>query len=150
MAHYQLFPIFFLVVALYALARGGAPERWSVLVFLMGGGLTLLVVSPLPVRFRHVEVGIALVDLAMLAAFVVLARYAERVWPQWMTAMQIVAVLSHVPILLAPDVVPNAYIALQGLWSWPMLAVLAIGTHCHRRRLRSRGVDPSWRNSSRR
>lgn len=144
--------ILFLVLWLgscgYALVRGGAPERIGAAIFLAAALLSAVVQSPAGVHFHAVEIGVLLVDLGVFAGFFGLALLAERFWPIWMSAMQAVAVLSHLAIALNPKVIPWGYWNAATLWSYPMLLLLVFATAQHRRRLARSGADPSWRRSS--
>jgi hypothetical protein len=145
--HNYLYAILFLFGIVYAAVRGGAPERVGAAIIFIGNILTILVVSPWQTQFDSVEVGVAVVDGLMLIAFVVLMMKANRVWPIWMTSVHGLGFLSHIPILLGPLVLPQAYVILQGMWGWPMMALLIGGTRAHRLRIRRNGTDISWRSS---
>ncbi|MEO9499241.1 MAG: hypothetical protein ABJD75_03590 [Parasphingorhabdus sp.] len=142
----QLFYVLFLAICASALVWGGKPEKAAVLILVPGFLLSMLAVSPLSQRFANVELGLFLVDSAMLTAFVILALNAERYWPLWMSAMQAIQVISHLPIIFIPELLPQAYGAVIGIWSYPMLALLGIGTWRHRQRLKKFGADKSWSN----
>ena len=145
--HNYAYAILFLFGIVYACVRGGAPERVGAAIIFIGNVLTILVASPWHTHFDRVEVGMALVDGLMLIAFVPLMVKANRVWPIWMTSVHGLGFLSHIPILLNPLVVPQAYMILQGVWGWPMMALLIGGTRHHRLRIRRNGTDISWRSS---
>lgn len=146
--HTEIFTALFLAATIYAVLRGGAPERLGLLVFWLGSLTSIALVSPLGKRWAHVEYGLLASDLAMLCAFAALTYKARRHWPLWMTSMQAIEVLCHVPILLAPDVNRPAYMSLQALWAYPMVVLLIIGVRRHRLRLKRSGSDGSWRRSS--
>ena len=110
--------------------------------------MTIITASPSDNRFMHPELGILIVDLVMLSAFVVLAISAERYWTLWICAMQVVQVLSHIPKMIIPELLPQAYFVIAAFWAYPMLLTLAIGTYRHRQRLRQFGVDKSWSDFS--
>jgi hypothetical protein len=145
--HTYLYAILFLFGIVYAAVRGGAPERIGAAIIFIGNLLTIFVVSPWKTQFDSVEVGVALVDGLVLIAFVVLMMKANRVWPIWMTSVQGLGFLSHIPILLGPLVLPQAYVILQGAGGWPIMALLIGGTRAHRLRIRRNGTDISWRSS---
>lgn len=147
MTRMQFFLILFFTINAYAAIWGGKPERIAAAIFVPGFLFTTLVASPLAQRFGNVEVGVLLVDLAMLIAFVTMALYAERFWPLWMSAMQVIQVISHLPIIFIPELLPLAYGAVVVIWSYPMLLLLAIATYRHQQRLRKFGVDRSWSSS---
>ncbi len=62
--------------------------------------------------------------------------------------MQVIQVLSHIPMMLIPDLLPQAYYVIAAFWVYPMLIVLTIGTYRHQQRLRRFGVDRSWSDYS--
>jgi hypothetical protein len=128
----------------YALARGGSPERIGAGILIAGTMLSGLVASSARPGFLVMEAGILLVDTAMLVAFLVLALRSRRYWPLWMTALFAVQAAGHLAKLANPAMMPWAYAVAQGIWSYPIIAVLVIGTRRHQRRLASQGADASW------
>jgi len=50
------------------------------MIFIIGFVMSVIMASPSDNRFTHPEIGILIVDLAMLAAFLMLALNAERYW----------------------------------------------------------------------
>jgi hypothetical protein len=89
-----------------------------------------------------------LVDTAMLVTIVALALYADRFWPLWLAAFQVIQVVAHVPELLIPQLLPTAYGLIISVWAYPMLVILAIGTWRHRQRIKLFGKDASWSSFS--
>jgi hypothetical protein len=148
MSRLILFLVIWLGCCVYALARGGAPERIGATIFLAAALLSLALSEPEGSRFDSVELGVLLVDLSVLAGFLMLALKANRFWPIWMSAMQGVQVLSHFAIAVNATIIPWAYWNAQTLWSYPMLVLLAAATARHQARLGTLGVDPSWRRFS--
>jgi len=57
-------------------------------------------------------------------------------------------VLGHLARWAGPDAIPWAYAVVLTIWSYPILAIIAIGTFNHQRRLKRLGTDPSWSSSS--
>ncbi|WP_373491733.1 hypothetical protein [Parasphingorhabdus sp.] len=148
MTRIDFFLTFLMIVCLYSAIRGGQPERRAVIILVVGIVLTILAPAPSIERFTHPEVGILIVDLAMLSAFVMLALYAERYWTLWICSMQVIQVLSHIPIMLIPELLPQAYYITAAIWAYPMLIVLTVGTYRHQQRLQQYGVDRSWSDFS--
>jgi len=137
-----------LAICFYAAIKGGQPERRAVMIFILGIILTIIAASSSEQRFAQPEVGILVTDLAMLSAFVVLALKAERYWTLWICSMQIIQVLSHIPKIIIPELLPQAYFVIAAIWAYPMLIVLAIGTYRHQQRLQRYGADRSWSDFS--
>ncbi|MGB5723935.1 MAG: hypothetical protein WBM39_05925 [Parasphingorhabdus sp.] len=117
-------------------------------IFIAGFVMTIIATAPSDETYMHPEVGVLMVDSVMLSAFLALALRAERYWTLWICAMQVIQVLSHIPKMIIPELLPQAYYVIVAFWAYPMLLVLAIGTYRHRRRLRQFGVDRSWSNFS--
>lgn len=141
-------PVYFALLtlcSLYAWIRGGWPERIGAVIMLMGSLLTLAVVSPLGERYRSVEVGVLAVDLVGTTCFILLALRANRFWPIWAAAFLGLHVIGHLGRWYAgPDIGRSAYAIVMVLWSYICLAIIALGTFNHRRRLARTGADPDW------
>lgn len=146
MWHMLLFYALLLGGSGYALGWGGAPERMFALICLAGFAASLWVETPFVHRFRHVEVGLLLVDFAMFCALYILSIFSKRFWPIWMTAMQGLVVLAHV-VALIPQPSAFGYQALEEFWSFPQLMLLIVAVHRHQRRLARIGTDPPWATS---
>jgi hypothetical protein len=141
--HAVLFDILLVVACLYALVRGGAPERLVALMLVAAFYASIRVTAPYPYGFHHVEVGLFLVDLALFAALYLLSLFSTRFWPIWMTAMQGLSLLAHV-MALTPQPSAFGYQALEEFWAIPQLILLIVATYRHRRRLARNGTDTSW------
>lgn len=101
-----------------------------------GSVLTLAVLSGPTTRYVSVETGVLIVDLAALAAFTILALRADRFWPIWVSALAGLGVLGHLGRWYAgPDISRRAYAVSLVIWSYPILALIAIGTLNHQRRV---------------
>ena len=140
------FLIFFALVVGFATWRGGGPERITAVAYLIGlaasGAVGFLSV---PGNFRVVPAGLFGVDVALLFALTIIALRANRWWPVPVAGCQLVAVLVHAAKLIDPGMIPNGYAFLVTIWSWPMVALLALGTWAHRRRTARRIIVPDWK-----
>jgi len=147
MAVNYLFLVLLVACCIYAFARGGAPERIVMAVYAAGSALTFVAVSAPPIRFKGVEVGVFFIDVCVLISIVLVALRANRFWPIWVSALQGLGVLGSLAMMLHPRVIPWAYAVVLSIWSYPILALIAVGTRNHQRRLRANGADPSWTHS---
>jgi len=130
---YQLVYLFALVAACsYAGWAGGWSERAGAAIMVMGSVLSLVVASH--EEWQSPELGIFIIDLLVLAAFVNLTLYSDKFWPIWVTSFHLIAVIIHVASLADPTVAALAYASAAGFWAYPMLAGIAVGTWNHRRR----------------
>lgn len=129
-----------LSVLVYALARGGGSERAGALILIAGSLLTHVALSPIGSRFTEVELSVLAVDLVVLGGFVTLALHSDRYWPIWIAALQLIGVLAHIARLADPSMMRTGYAFILALWSYPMLALIALGTwRQHRRTQTTKG-----------
>lgn len=144
MIHVWLFNLFLLVVCAYAFWAGGAPERWTALLFVAG----VIVTSLIPFRQQHsfhsVFWLLLAVDAAMLVGLVGIALHANRFWPLYVSALHLVTLAIHGVKALQPDLVPWMYAVANGKIAYPMLVLLAVGALRHRDRLARFGSDRDW------
>ena len=133
---------------LYAFVAGGGPERLGAAIYGIScvASFVLLSIAPLT-RFQSVEVGVFIVDVLTFLAFVILALRAIRYWPLWVSALLGLGVLGHLARWLGPEVIPWAYAVIMSIWSYPILALMVLGTWNHQRRVARHGDDPSWSGS---
>jgi hypothetical protein len=127
----------------YAVIRGGSPERLGTTILAV---FSLLTATAIPdnTRFRFLESGVLVIDVLCLAAFVMLALRAERFWPLWVAALQLLGVASHGVKFSEPGLIPTTYAFMLAIWSYPMIALMIAGTARHQARLRKFGSDRSW------
>lgn len=55
-------------------------------------------------------------------------------------------VVIHIALMVAPAVVPRAYMQALAVWSWFAQLGLIIATWRHQMRLTHLGVDAPWKN----
>lgn len=118
----------------YALWRGDRDARFAAVVCIVATALTVILLTPGQQRYQLVESGAMIVDLATLAAFVVLALFSERFWPLWVAGLQLTASTAHALKLFDTDLVPLAYAMAERFWSYPILLIIAAGAYRARRR----------------
>ena len=136
-----------LAVCIYAFAFGGGPERLGAAAYALACIASHFVFSAPATKFRSVETGVFLIDVLVFLVFAVLAVRANRFWPIWVSALLGLGVLAHLARWAGPDTMPWAYQLVMSIWSYPILAIIAIGTFNHRRRLARLGTDISWSSS---
>ncbi len=144
MGHVDIFIVLLLSSVSISLLWGGAPERIAAMIISFGVVATALVASPYVERFSNIEINVMIVDILMLSMFTWLCLYADRFWPIWISAMQLIIVVSHLPKLFMPHILPQAYLTISAMWSYPIVATLIIATIRHQKRLRFSGLDRSW------
>jgi hypothetical protein len=145
-----LMQISFLIVwtasCFYALRSGGPPERWGAAIMLAAGILSVPAAVIFGSTWLHPELGVFFVDLLVLAFLLRLALRADRSWPLWAVSAQIIAVVTHIVMMIDHTIVPWAYAIAQPFWAYPALLALALGTRNHQRRLRGAPLKSDfWR-----
>jgi hypothetical protein len=132
----------------YVALKGAAPERVGVAIIFIGSVLSTIALSSPGRRFTSVETGVFLVDLATFMALLVLSLRAERFWPLWVAAFQLIATVAHVVKLIESDLIRAAYAIVMGLWTYPVLLIIVFGAWNHQKRLARNNVDKSWSTCS--
>ena len=118
----------------YALWRGRSDERIAAGVCVLASIATRFAISPLSERYTGVEIGLLMIDGAVLAAFVAIALRSNRFWPLWIAGLQLTSSLSHLMKVIEVDLLPRAYAAAAVFWSYPILLIIIVGTwRTHRR-----------------
>jgi hypothetical protein len=128
---------------IYSMFRGGPPERLGTTILAIGSVLTAVAI-PDDTRFRSLESGALVVDVLCLAVFVILALRADRFWPLWVAALQLLGVASHGVKFSESNLVPSTYAFMLAIWSYPMIALMVAGTWRHQGRLNRFGHDAAW------
>ncbi len=128
---------------LYALARGGTPERAAVGILVSAVVASAITPSTGLHRFFQLELGMLVVDTCLFLAMTVLALKAQRYWPMWLAAVKLNTVMTHL-LILSPSLMPWSYAVANAAWSYPSPLLIAIGAVRHRQRLKRYGVDPAW------
>ena len=138
----------FAAAGAYAWRRGGPPERIAAKIIVLW--ILVDVTYHLlfgPSGFRTVDPAHLVIDGAELAAIVWLALQANRVWPLFAAAAQLITFLGHIVVLIEPGGMTLAYWTITQLPPFVQLFALVCGAAFHSRRYRRIGHYRSWRLS---
>lgn len=144
MSRVLLFNLLQVAATIYALRRGGAPERVVGVALLAAALSTRLALSGLDIRFDGIEAGVMVVDVLLLAVLVVVSLHADRRWVGWVTALHALGTGIHFAHLVTPGTERLAYAILSAVWSYPIIVILAFGTLRHVQRMNASGYDLDW------
>ena len=100
-----------------------------------------------PSGFVDVDPAHLVIDGAELVAISWLALQANRVWPVWAAAAQVMTVLGHIVVMIGESGINSAYWAMTQLPPYIQLVALVCGAVFHSRRYRQIGPYRSWRLS---
>ena len=138
----------FAAASAYALWRGGPPERFAakiVIIWIMTDvGYHLLFG---PSGFTVVDPAHLVIDGAELVAITWLALQANRIWPVWAAAAQVMTFSGHLVVMISKSGWNYAYWAMTQLPPYIQLFALVCGVVFHARRFRRIGHYRSWRLS---
>jgi uncharacterized protein YjeT (DUF2065 family) len=145
---YQVVLISLVILGSAALAygKGGPPEKITAGVIL--GWAALDTVYHLifgPSGFQRVDPVHVVLDSTELVAVMWLALTANRMWPLWVAAAQLMCVSGHIGAFVYPHGMRRAYWAMTQLPQYIMLTALLLGAAAHKRRLKRVGQYRSWR-----
>lgn len=132
----------------YALWLGGPPERIAakiVIVWLLTDVGYHLIFGPS--GFIVVDPAHLVIDGAELVAITWLALRANRIWPLWAAAAQVMTFSGHIVAMIEPGGVNRAYWAMTQLPPYIQLFALVCGATFHSYRYRRIGHYRSWRLS---
>lgn len=133
----NLVPVVYLSILaaslIYICVSGERAERACIIAITIGSLATGLAANRGPAWYEA-EVGIFMVDVATLVAFVVIMAKSTRFWPLWITALQNIAVMTHLARFLKPQTVPMAYAVAEQLWVYIMLLILIVSVRQQRSR----------------
>lgn len=140
-----------LALALAASLRwGAAPERScaAVLIAMQGVDAAYHIIAGRGAFYHSVDIGHLAIDGFAAVSLLAIALYANRIYPLWMAAFQLISVLAHFARETSAAVAGLAYAYLGYGPFYLELFVLMVGIALHARRIRRRGIYRSWRISS--
>lgn len=127
-----------------AIWKGAHTERVAAISIVIASILTPLVQSW--TDWTSPQWNVLIIDTANLGVFLYLLVRTHRVWLLFGCAFQLLAVLSHMGMLIDPSVVARAYIATLYLMFYGLMIALAAGIWEGRRRDARARVAPAERN----
>lgn len=119
----------------YAMAYGGQPERQVAFMLLLAAMATALVGYGFPQPRGTIRWPVMFVDFALVAALMWVALRANRLWPMFVTALQLITAVAHPALVLAGTTAPRAYMIAIFMSGFLIPPVLALGTFLHQRRM---------------
>ena len=131
----------FLALALIAFWRGAGPEKWAATTFVCAIAAVYIYRLAFPVSslvFRNVNLGFLTIDILIMLSLTSLALVANRIYPLWLLAAQLIATMMHLHREFLP-IKPVVYFVLTIAPSYVQLVGMALGLWAHRKRVESSG-----------
>lgn len=136
----------FLLAGVFAFLRGGPPEKFAALIILSWVSASVLRSAIQgPADFHAVDPMRFALDAAELIAIVVLALNANRIWPLWAAAAQLICVFGHISAMIEPGGMRRAYWMMTELPPFIQITALSLGVAAHVARQKRIGPYRSWR-----
>lgn len=98
--------------------------------------------------YATLDLGHFAIDLAVATVFFAVALQANRVYPLWLTALQLLTLLGHFSRQVSEAIGQLAYALLSYSPFILQVTTLAVAIFLHARRVRRYGSYPSWRSFS--
>ena len=117
----------------YALARGGAPERWGAAIVIAGMVLSNVAGLQSDHVFISTDTKFLAVDVIEAVALVILACTANRFWPLWAAMFQLDSVFTHT-VMFAHSIPPASYAFALKLFALPLPPLVGVGAWRYRSR----------------
>lgn len=139
--------ICFLALAIWAWRKGGGPERactGTMLAMMVIDRLYHLLIDP-TIELHTVDTWHFTLDLMVLTALVPIALWANRFYPMFLAALQLIALNAHFAREAFDQVTPLAYVIMYVGPSYAQIVTLAVGMWLHVRRVERFGPYRDWR-----
>jgi hypothetical protein len=115
----------------YVAWAGDRDEKIALFAYGLASIVSAYVVSPLSVRFRGLEWSVMAVDAMLLMPFLWIVLRSTRNWPLWMTAIQVVSIVTNSVVMSAAS--RHAYAANLYLLSYGVLGSIVVGSYRSRK-----------------
>lgn len=112
-------------ICLFAFLKGDEPERMGAGAFMLGYFASLL--AQADTDLRGFQPAIFAIDLVMLAIYAGLAWKSKRTWPIWVCALQLLAIMSHVMVMVDLRTPIRAFYIVVNLSSYGILLAIGLG-----------------------
>lgn len=120
---------FWILLALscaYAALFGGRDGRCASLMIILAAVASAWVQTS-PDQWITSNLTVMAVDVALLVGLMTLMLWSKAFWPIWMSASQLMTVLTHVGTTLVFGFKPNIYAGLATIWVLPCLGSMVMG-----------------------
>ena len=127
------------VIGLFALTKGGRPERIGAGTMLSAWFLSILTQTYL--GYDQIQWPMFLIDLGVLSVFIALVWKSPRTWPVWAAAFQLLTVASHVMVMmkLKPEI--SSFYTVLNMTAYGIMIAIAVGAFFAWQERRAVGIE---------
>lgn len=133
MARFLLQVALVILVVLFALRKGGKPERQIALILfgmLAANTLYGLIVGWWS-DYDQIPWYRVVLDCIGFGLILTVALRADRWWPLWVSGVQLLSVLAHLLRALDADLHPLVYAVMERWPYWMAIGLTGLGTYLH-------------------
>lgn len=127
----------------FAASVGGRDGRAFAGIYVASALLTIP--AQLAGSWHGTQFWLMAVDALTLVGFMWIMLRSASYWPVWVSACQLMSVLTHIVTLLIHSFSDRIYAGLSTVWVIPMLLFTIIGIEQDRKRLHDRAYPPGPR-----
>ena len=135
----QIGAIAMIAMCVFAFLKGGDAERIGAGVYLLGWFASALVQGDL--GFEAIPYGVFAIDALILGVFAALAWRSRRTWPAWAAGLQLLAVMSHILIMIDTRLPIASLYTVMNLVSYLIIICIAVGTFWAWQERRAAGLE---------
>lgn len=126
-------------ISTFAFLKGDEPERIGAAAYMLAWFASLLTQGD--GRLYDVQWGMFAIDVLVLLVFGAIAWKSHRAWPIWATALQLLAVMSHIMIMIDLRTPMASFYAVLNLAGYGILLCIAVGTFWAWQERRAAGLE---------
>lgn len=115
-----------ILVGMFAFLKGDEPERIGAGAYLLAWFASLLVQKD--GQLFDIQWGMFAIDIVVLLVFGAMVWRSRRSWPVWACALQLLAVMSHIMIMVDLRTPVASFYTVLNLASFGILIAIAVGT----------------------
>jgi hypothetical protein len=123
----QIALLFIVAIGVFAFWKGGDAERLGMGAWILGW-LAAMLIQQDGKLYQEFQIGLFILDIAMLAVFAALTWRFRRSWPVWAGACQLVILTSHIAFPLAKAASMTAFYTVVNLAGYGILIAIGVGT----------------------
>ena len=104
--------------------RGDKLDRLTSVVLIVASIVSVAADNLVSGTFARPEIGVAVVDIVLLAYLLFVMKASTKFWPIWAVGFHTISVATHITVLIAPQFLSTPY-AIYSEW-WALSVVLAL------------------------
>ena len=135
----QIGAVLMIAVGVFAFLKGDQPEKVGAGAYVLAWFASLLIQED--GQLYRIQWGMFAIDLAVLVVFGALVWKSKRSWPVWAAALQLLAVMSHVLVMIDLRTPMASFYTVLNISSYGILLSIAVGSFWAWQERRAAGLE---------